>query len=68
MVRKALRRAAVIDATGYTVSTLYRKIREKKFPPPTKLDPDGQAVLWWEDEILAVQSGTWKPSDTEAAA
>ncbi len=67
-VRKALRRAAVIVATGYSVPTLYRKIKEKKFPPGHRLDPDGQTVIWWEDEIEAVQNGTWKPSETEAAA
>jgi predicted DNA-binding transcriptional regulator AlpA len=68
MVRKALRRAAVIEATGYSVPTLYRKIKDGKFPPGRRLDPEGQAVVWWEDEIEAVQNGTWKPPETEAAA
>jgi predicted DNA-binding transcriptional regulator AlpA len=55
MVRKVLRRAAVIEATGWSVQTLYRKIREGKFPAGTKLDPDGQAVIWFEDEVEAFQ-------------
>jgi predicted DNA-binding transcriptional regulator AlpA len=69
MVRKALRRAAVIDATGWSVPTLYRKIKEKKFPPGTRLDPAGQSVIWYADDVEAVQNGTWKPPvETEAAA
>jgi predicted DNA-binding transcriptional regulator AlpA len=55
MVRKVLRRAAVIEATGWSVQTLYRKIREGKFPAGTKLDPEGQAVVWFEDEVEAFQ-------------
>lgn len=54
-VRKFLRRAAVLDATGWSTPTLYRKIKEGKFPKPTKLDPDGQAVGWFEDEVEAFQ-------------
>jgi len=68
MVRKANRRAAVLTATGWSVPTLYRKIKEKKFPPGTKLDPDGQAVVWWDDELEAVQNGTWKPPEESEAA
>jgi predicted DNA-binding transcriptional regulator AlpA len=55
MVRKALRRAAVLEATGWSVPTLYRKIKESKFPAGTKLDPEGQAVVWFEDEVEAFQ-------------
>jgi predicted DNA-binding transcriptional regulator AlpA len=52
MVRAVLRRDAVLKATGWSVPTLYRKIKEKKFPAGTKLDPDGQAVVWFEDEMF----------------
>ena len=55
MVRKVLRRDAVLNATGWSVQTLYRKIKEKKFPAGTRLDPDGQAVVWFEDEVEAFQ-------------
>jgi predicted DNA-binding transcriptional regulator AlpA len=55
MVRKVLRRAAVIEATGWSVPTLYRKIKEGKFPAGTKLDPEGQAVVWFEDDVEAFQ-------------
>jgi predicted DNA-binding transcriptional regulator AlpA len=55
MVRTVLRRPAVLKATGWSSPTLYRKIKEKKFPAGTKLDPDGQAVVWFEDEVEAFQ-------------
>ena len=55
MVRKAMRRAAVLESTGWSVPTLYRKIKQKKFPKGTKLDPDGSAVIWFEDEVEAIQ-------------
>ena len=55
MVRKVLRRAAVLEAIGWSVPTLYRKIKEGKFPAGTRFDPDGQTVVWWEDEVEAFQ-------------
>jgi predicted DNA-binding transcriptional regulator AlpA len=67
MVRKVMRRAAVLEATGWSVPTLYRKIKEKKFPAGIKLDPDGQAVAWFEDEIEAFQKAAVSAA-TEAAA
>jgi prophage regulatory protein len=53
--RTVLRKPAVLAATGWSNSTLYTKIAEGKFPRPTKLDPDGRAVIWWDDEIEAFQ-------------
>ena len=67
MVRKAMRLPAVLQATGYAKPTLYSKIAAKKFPAGVKLDPDGRAVIWYEDEIEAVQKGTWKPHVETAA-
>jgi predicted DNA-binding transcriptional regulator AlpA len=55
MVRKVMRLPAVLAATGWSRSSLYLKISEKKFPNGVKLDPEGQAVVWWEDEIIAFQ-------------
>jgi prophage regulatory protein len=55
MVRKALRKPAVLAATGWSNSTLYEKIKMGKFPRPTKLDPDGRTVVWFEDEVAEVQ-------------
>ena len=54
MVRKVLRKPAVLAATGYSNSTLYEKIKRGKFPKPHKLDPDGRIVGWFEDEIEAI--------------
>jgi predicted DNA-binding transcriptional regulator AlpA len=43
-------------STGWSVPTLYRKIKERKFPAGTKLDPEGQAVVWFEDDVEAFQT------------
>jgi predicted DNA-binding transcriptional regulator AlpA len=55
MVRTALRKPAVLAATGWSNSTLYEKIKKGKFPRPSKLDPDGRTVVWYEDEVAEVQ-------------
>jgi predicted DNA-binding transcriptional regulator AlpA len=55
MVRKVLRKPAVLDATGSAHSTLYLKISQGLFPRDTKLDPEGNAVVWFEDEVEAWQ-------------
>jgi len=55
MVRKMVRKPVVLQATGWSNSTLYDKIAKKKFPKPVKIDPDGRVVGWWEDEIEAIQ-------------
>jgi predicted DNA-binding transcriptional regulator AlpA len=68
MVRKALRKPAILDATGWSTPTLYRKMEQGLFPKSTKLDPTGRAVVWFADEVEAVQNGTWKaPEQSEAA-
>jgi predicted DNA-binding transcriptional regulator AlpA len=54
-VRKVLRKSGVLAGTGWSVSTLYAKIAAGKFPRGTKLDPQGRAVIWFEDEVDAVQ-------------
>ena len=55
MVRKVMRKAGVLAATGWPNSTLYLKIKQGKFPKGTKLDPSGKAVVWFEDEVEAIQ-------------
>ena len=67
MVRKAMRLTAVLAATGYPRSTLYLKIAQKKFPAGTKLDPEGRATVWWEDEILAFQNAALRVEPKVAA-
>jgi prophage regulatory protein len=51
MVRTAMRKVQVLQATGFSNSSLYEKIAAGKFPKPTKLDPAGRTVIWWADEI-----------------
>jgi predicted DNA-binding transcriptional regulator AlpA len=65
-VRNVMRAAAVMEATGWSRSTLYQKIAEKKFPKWTKLDPDGQTSIWWADEVEAWQKGQWKAAEVAA--
>jgi prophage regulatory protein len=54
-VQRIYRLPMVLDATGWSRSTLYTKINEGKFPAPIKLDPDGRAVGWPEDDVLTHQ-------------
>ena len=62
-IRQVLRRKKVLEATGWGVSTLYRKISEGRFPPAHRLDPDGQTVVWFADEVAQWQAGEWKPAE-----
>ena len=55
MTRTVMRKPAVLAATGWSNSTLYAKIAEGKFPKPTRLDPAGRTVVWFEDEIAEFQ-------------
>jgi predicted DNA-binding transcriptional regulator AlpA len=50
VLRKALRKKAVLEATGLPNSTLYEQIAKGRF------DPDGRNVVWWEDEVIAWQA------------
>ncbi len=55
MARNALRKPEVLRKTGWSNSTLYEKIAKGLLSPGTRLDPEGRAVIWWEDEIEALQ-------------
>ena len=55
MVRQVMRRPAILAATGWSRASLYVKIAENKFPKGTRLDPEGNAVVWFEDEVEAWQ-------------
>jgi predicted DNA-binding transcriptional regulator AlpA len=65
-VRKVLRAKAVLEATGWSRSTLYQKMADKKFPAGTKLDPGGQTRVWFADEVEAFQKGEWKAAEVAA--
>jgi len=68
MARNFLRLPAVKAKTGYGRSTIYEKIAQGKFPKPTRLDPDGRAVGWFEDQIDDLQERAVARADTKAAA
>ena len=61
-----MRLPAVLAATGWSKASLYAKIADKKFPAGTKLDPEGRAVVWFEDQVEVVQQ-TAVSAATEAA-
>jgi prophage regulatory protein len=65
-LRTIVRKPAVLAATGYSNSTLYKKISEGKFPKPIKLDPDDKseraASGWWADEVEEHQRCLATPS------
>jgi prophage regulatory protein len=67
-VQRIFRLPMVLDATGWSRSTLYAKINEGKFPAGIKLDPDGgRAVGWTEDDVLTHQHAMLATRATEAA-
>jgi prophage regulatory protein len=67
-LRRGLRLPAVLAAMGWSRSTLYAKIAEGKFPKPVKPDPDGRAVMWWEDEVIEKQQAANAARDVTEAA
>lgn len=65
-VRKVIRLPRVLEATGWSKSTLYQKIIDGKFPTGTKLDPGGASRVWFEDDVEAFQRGEWKAQEVAA--
>ena len=55
MARKVLRRHAVLEATGWSKSTLYSKIASGVFPRGTRIDPEGRTVIWFDDQVERIQ-------------
>ena len=53
-MRPVLRKPAVLAATGWSNNTV-RQDEAGKFPKPTRLDPNGRVVVWFEDEVEAFQ-------------
>jgi predicted DNA-binding transcriptional regulator AlpA len=66
MVRKALRKPAVLAAFGISNSTFYDGIAKGKYPKGTKIDPDGRVVVWWDVEIEAIQEAAIKRNAASA--
>jgi prophage regulatory protein len=66
-MRQVLRKPAVLAATGWSNSTLYTKISAGVFPKPTRLDPNGRVVVWFEDEVEDFQKRAIERATATAA-
>ena len=53
MAKRIIKQPKVLDKTGWSASTLWEKVRQRRFPGPVKMDPDGRASGWVEDEVDA---------------
>ena len=40
--------------------------QDREIPKPTKLDPDGRVVIWWQDQIEALQKAAVDCQDKAA--
>ena len=48
---KILRKPSVLDRTGWSAPTLWRRVKDGSFPPPRQIGP--RAVGWLESEVEA---------------
>lgn len=53
MERTLLRLDKVMDRTGLSRSTIYRKISLGEFPPPVKLGSGARAIAFPSDQVAA---------------
>lgn len=51
MPKKILRKPSVLDRTGWSAPTLWRRVKDGSFPPPRQIGP--RAVGWLESEVEA---------------
>ena len=51
MPNKILRKPSVLDRTGWSGPTLWRRVKDGSFPPPRQIGP--RAVGWLESEVEA---------------
>ena len=51
MPNKILRKPSVLDRTGWSAPTLWRRVKDGSFPPPRQIGP--RAVGWLESEVDA---------------
>jgi prophage regulatory protein len=64
LLRRILRLSDVVDATGESRSTIYKRISEGEFPRPVKLGT--KSVGWVEDEIAAYNEARIAVRDASA--
>ncbi len=65
MLRRILQLPQVVEATGETRSTIYKRISEGQFPRPVRLG--AKSVGWVEDEIAEYNNARIAKRDAEAA-
>lgn len=53
MAESLLIRREVERRTGLCCASIYKRMRENKFPKPVHLDPGERAVHWVESEVTA---------------
>jgi prophage regulatory protein len=63
MLRRILRLPQVVEATGETRSTIYKRIAEGEFPRPVRLG--AKSVGWVEDEIAEYNNARIAARDKE---
>lgn len=51
MPNKILRKPSVLNRTGWSAPTLWRRVKDGSFPPPRQIGP--RAVGWLESEVEA---------------
>lgn len=49
---KIIRRKALCELVGLSYSSVYRRVRRGQFPAPIVLGSCGQAIGWFEYEVL----------------
>jgi prophage regulatory protein len=65
MLRRILRLPQVVEATGETRSTIYKRIQEGEFPKPVRLG--AKSVGWVEDEIAEYNNARIAARDKEVS-
>lgn len=62
-----IREPKVKAKTGLSHSTIWAKVAAGTFPKPIKLDPEGRAVAWVEEEIDGLINAAIARRDAAAA-
>jgi predicted DNA-binding transcriptional regulator AlpA len=66
--RKLARLPRALEITGLKRSAFYDKVSVGIIPKPIKIDPNGRAVAWIEDELLAIQDRAIASREQAASA
>jgi predicted DNA-binding transcriptional regulator AlpA len=66
--RKLVRLPRALEITALKRSQFYAKVAQGIIPQPIKIDPQGRAVSWLEDELLALQDRAIAARDEASAS